>query len=116
MDIPICLDRLGVKPDQLRLSQSVPPHTIVEWIGGDPQPTEAELQAAWDAYQAEGGFEMEQLRDKRDQLLAETDYLALADLTLTDEMRDYRQALRDLPANTVDPANPVFPVKPGGNS
>jgi hypothetical protein len=26
---------------------------------------------------------------------------------------DYRQALRDLPANTVDPANPVWPVKPG---
>jgi uncharacterized protein involved in exopolysaccharide biosynthesis len=55
------------------------------------------------------------LRSKRNQLLAETDYLALADSTLTDEMRDYRQALRDLPANTVDPANPVWPVKPGGN-
>ncbi|NBP87864.1 MAG: hypothetical protein EBU59_05025, partial [Planctomycetia bacterium] len=35
------------------------------------------------------------------------------DSTLTDEMRDYRQALRDLPANTVDPANPVWPTKPG---
>ena len=52
------------------------------------------------------------LRRQRNQLLAETDYLALADSTLTDEMRDYRQALRDLPANTVDPANPVFPTKP----
>ena len=56
------------------------------------------------------------LRQRRNQLLTETDYLALADSTLTDEMRDYRQALRDLPANTVDPANPVWPVKPGGNS
>ena len=56
------------------------------------------------------------LRSKRNQLLTETDYLALADSTLTDEMRSYRQALRDLPANTVDPANPVWPVKPGGNS
>jgi hypothetical protein len=55
------------------------------------------------------------LRFRRNQLLAETDYLALADSTLTDEMRSYRQALRDLPANTVDPANPVWPVKPGGN-
>ena len=53
------------------------------------------------------------LRTRRNQLLAETDYLALADSTLTDEMRSYRQALRDLPANTVDPANPVWPVKPG---
>jgi len=55
------------------------------------------------------------LRQRRNQLLTETDYLALADSTLTDEMRSYRQALRDLPANTVDPANPVWPVKPGGN-
>ena len=60
--------------------------------------------------------QMKALRHQRDQLLAETDYLALADATLTDEMRSYRQALRDLPANTVDPANPVWPVKPGGNS
>ena len=60
--------------------------------------------------------QMAALRRQRNQLLAETDYLALADSTLTDEMRDYRQALRDLPANTVDPANPVWPVKPGGNS
>ena len=52
------------------------------------------------------------LRRQRNQLLAETDYLALVDLTLTDEMRDYRQALRDLPANTADPANPVWPTKP----
>ena len=52
------------------------------------------------------------LRRRRNQLLAETDYLALADSTLTDEMRTYRQALRDLPANTVDPANPVWPTKP----
>ena len=52
------------------------------------------------------------LRRQRNQLLTETDYLALADSTLTDEMRDYRQALRDLPANTVDPANPVWPTKP----
>ena len=58
------------------------------------------------------GRQLEQLRAKRNQLLAETDYLALADSTLTDEMRSYRQALRDLPANTVDPANPVFPTKP----
>ena len=58
---------------------------------------------------------LQNLRRQRNQLLTETDYLALSDSTLTDEMRDYRQALRDLPANTVDPANPVWPTKPGGN-
>jgi hypothetical protein len=53
------------------------------------------------------------LRSKRNRLIAETDYLALSDATLTDEMSTYRQALRDLPANTTDPANPVWPTKPG---
>ena len=61
------------------------------------------------------GLLLHDLRQRRNQLLAETDYLALSDSTLTDEMRSYRQALRDLPANTVDPANPVWPTKPGGN-
>ena len=56
--------------------------------------------------------QMAALRGKRNQLLAETDYLALSDVTLSTEMAEYRQALRDLPANTSDPANPTWPVKP----
>ena len=52
------------------------------------------------------------LRTKRMNLLAETDYLALVDSTLSTDMRTYRQALRDLPANTSDPANPTWPTKP----
>ena len=52
------------------------------------------------------------LRLERNKRLAETDYLALSDATLTDEMRTYRQELRDLPANTTDPANPTWPTKP----
>ena len=52
------------------------------------------------------------LRRERNKLLAETDYLANTDVTMTDEMRDYRQALRDLPANTSDPSNPTWPTKP----
>jgi len=112
---PITLQRLNITGEYHWRT----PYTYanLEWLDTEvAKPTEAELQAAWDAYQAEGGFEMEQLRRQRNQLLTETDYLALADSTLTDEMRNYRQALRDLPANTVDPANPVWPVKPGGNS
>mgnify|MGYP000034591027 CR=1 FL=1 len=60
----------------------------------------------------ESGKEWADLRSKRNHLLAETDYFALVDSTLTDEMRIYRQALRDLPANTTDPFNPVWPTKP----
>jgi hypothetical protein len=57
------------------------------------------------------------LRSTRDRLLAETDYLGLPDLGgFSAEMTAYRQALRDLPANTTDPANPVWPTKPGGES
>lgn len=52
------------------------------------------------------------LRNERDRKLAETDVYALADRTLSDEMRTYRQALRDLPANTADPTNPTWPTKP----
>ena len=114
MDINLAIDHLGLNNNSYKLTQSVPPHSIVEWNGPDAQPTEAELQAAYDAAIASAA--LADLRTKRNQLLTETDYLALADSTLTDEMRDYRQALRDLPANTVDPANPVWPVKPGGNS
>ena len=55
---------------------------------------------------------MELLREKRNNLLAETDYFGMPDVVMTDEMRTYRQALRDLPANTADPANPVWPTKP----
>ena len=81
-------------------------------------PLTAEEIAEREAYARDvlPGLQLEQLRQRRNQLLTETDYLALADSTLTDEMRSYRQALRDLPANTVDPANPVWPVTPGGNS
>ena len=55
------------------------------------------------------------LRYKRNRLLAETDYLALSDATLTSAMTTYRQALRDLPAgkDTVDKCeNATWPTKP----
>ena len=53
MDINLAIDHLGLNANSYRLTQSVPPHSIVEWNGPDAQPTEAELQAAYDAYVAE---------------------------------------------------------------
>ena len=53
-----------------------------------------------------------QLRAERNRLLGETDIYALGDRTISDEMRAYRQALRDLPANTSDPSNPTWPTRP----
>jgi hypothetical protein len=88
---------------------------VIEWLSPDiTQPTEAEIQAEIARLEAEQPWK--ELRQKRNRLIAETDYLALSDSTLTTEMAAYRQALRDLPANTTDPANPVWPVKPGGAS
>ena len=42
---------------------------------------------------------MAELRVQRNTKLAETDYLALSDVTLSSDMKTYRQALRDLPAH-----------------
>lgn len=77
-------------------------------------PCTAEEVAAAEEYRLNvlPGVLWEGIRTKRNQLLAETDYFANTDVTMSDEMRTYRQALRDLPANTTDPANPVFPTKP----
>jgi hypothetical protein len=55
------------------------------------------------------------LRNKRNRLLAETDYLSLSDNTLADNMKTYRQELRDLPTglDTVEKvANVTWPTKP----
>ena len=41
---------------------------------------------------------MKELRKQRDAKLVETDWTALSDVTMTDNMKTYRQALRDLPA------------------
>ena len=42
---------------------------------------------------------MKELRKQRDAKLAETDFHALSDVTMADNMKTYRQALRDLPAH-----------------
>ena len=76
----------------------------------------AELDArktAWD--NAAPARALAELRYKRDNLLKETDIFALSDLTMTDDMKTYRQALRDLPSG-LDTVAKVeakeFPEKP----
>lgn len=53
-----------------------------------------------------------EIRSQRNSLLAETDYLALSDTTLTSDMATYRQALRDIPSQAGFPTNVTFPTKP----
>ena len=70
-------------------------------------------EAEWKA----GAYDraMSEIRQKRDSLLKATDHFALSDNTLSDEMKLYRQALRDITegVTTLTKAKAVkFPVKP----
>ena len=53
------------------------------------------------------------LRKYRDELLEASDWAVLPDSPANKTAWEtYRQALRDLPANTTDPKNPDIPQKP----
>ena len=57
------------------------------------------------------------LREKRNKLLTDTDWMANSDVTMSSEMTTYRQELRDLTngLNTVEKVETVeFPTKPSG--
>ena len=57
-----------------------------------------------------------ELREERNKRLTECDWVATKAFTtgtlVPDEWKAYMQALRDLPANTTDPENPVWPTPP----
>ena len=57
-------------------------------------------------------FTADEIRAKRNSLLAETDYLALSDTTLSSDMAAYRQALRDVTSQEGFPTNVTWPAKP----
>jgi len=63
---------------------------------------------------SDDAIEGDAVREKRDNLLAETDYLALSDNTLTTEMATYRQALRDITSHANFPylEKADWPTKP----
>jgi len=75
-------------------------------------PFTPEEETEWDAQEAEYAAGADdraaaEVRVERDAKLAETDWTASTDVTMTAEMTAYRQALRDVPAqsgfpNTID--------------
>ena len=71
---------------------------------------EAKLQELIDAQP------LKELRQERNKRLAECDWVTLkaysTDTPVPEEWKVYMQTLRDLPANTEDPANPVWPTRP----
>jgi hypothetical protein len=55
---------------------------------------------------------MRLLREERDRKLADTDWWATSDRTMTDDQTTYRQALRDIPANYSSLDDVVWLTKP----
>ena len=66
-------------------------------------------EAAWAAGANDRAFA--ELRRERDNLLHDTDWWVLRG-SITEAQTAYRQALRDLPANTADPTSVTWPVAP----
>ena len=52
------------------------------------------------------------LRNERDRLLSETDWMALSDVTMSTEMQSYRQALRDITDQAGFPYSVTWPTTP----
>ena len=84
----------------------------VQFTAEEEAARDAEEQAWADAAPARA---LADLRAKRNRLLAETDYYALSDVAMSDDMKTYRQNLRDLPAGKDTVAkceNATWPTKP----
>jgi len=85
----------------------------ITWLEGTTPISKADIQAQFPI--VEFDMAMEDLRAKRNKLLADTDYLALSDNTMSAEMTTYRQSLRDITnglTTVADVEAVVFPTKP----
>jgi hypothetical protein len=82
------------------------PETGAVTLEADPLKVQAKLDAAWTS-----------LRTERNQLLRDSDWVALADAHLSQDKKDawfaYRQELRDLPDLVTDPLSVEWPLVPG---
>ncbi len=95
----------GVEQDSL--SNWVDKWVIADKFEANELHTKAEQESAYLQGLEDTAFES--LRTERNRLLAETDWTASTDVTMTAEMTAYRQALRDLPENTEDVFNLTYP-------
>ena len=56
--------------------------------------------------------EMVSIRNHRNNLLTETDWMGYSDVTLSDAWKTYRQELRDIPASNTVYKDVTWPTKP----
>ena len=72
---------------------------MVQFSADEETARDAEEQAWFDGANDRAA---EQVREKRDALLAACDWRASTDVTMSNKWRDYRQALRDVPSQLPD--------------
>ncbi len=88
---------------------------ITSYDHAESQPTSSEISAELARLEAQQPWN--ELRAERNRKIAETDWEVVRHKELGTNvpaaLKTYRQELRDLPANTTDPANPAWPTKPG---
>ena len=111
-DISISLALFELKPDaQWTLIGNK--YSDIEWTDSvHTKPTEEEINAK--ILEIKLAEPMRSLRIERNKLLSATDWTQTPDVpeSIRIKWASYRQALRDLPANTSDPKNPIWPTKP----
>ena len=90
----------------------------IKWWDGNPNNiTKEQIQTKYDELVSLEPMRL--LREERNRRIAETDWWVLSDRTASQEQKDYRKALRDLPS-TAKPqldkngqlTNVTWPIKP----
>ena len=109
-DAPLSYETKDSKGNDITVSFNQSGHIegqnyFLKWDGSAITPDDTALTA----YQT--AEKWKSVRNDRNRRLAETDYLSLNDQILTDDMKSYRQALRDVPKQA-DPDNITWPSKP----
>ena len=108
----------SLKPNK-KWSWSGSDYSGFTWLESDTAPTESEIDT--EVTRLNNAEPMRLLRIERDRLLTACDWRASSDLTLTDNWKTYRQALRDLPASAspkldsdgdLDMTSVTFPTEP----
>ena len=128
MSVGIALTELGIENYRLTgepTSQEEFESSFIKYTGKDENDVAieshdpADFGVTWADIQTkivelETELPLRELRNERTKLLIETDWMALSDssIPLSDEWKDYRQALRDIPSNYTSLDNVVWPTKP----
>tara|TARA_Y100000114_G_scaffold69382_1_gene63522 strand:+ start:138 stop:527 length:390 start_codon:yes stop_codon:yes gene_type:complete len=92
---------IGADENNFAVESDNPDNWGVSWA------TVSAMKAVMDAAEP-----MKLLREERNRRIAETDWWALADLTMSQAQWDYRQALRDITKSYSSLDDVVWPTKP----